>query len=67
MKPYKTKKLTECPDVADIKTEGRRSAVGQYAGKSGEYHGYTKSKTNKAAIRRNLKRADKARVKRVED
>ncbi|MCK9459488.1 MAG: hypothetical protein M0R80_07610 [Proteobacteria bacterium] len=67
MKPYKTIKLTECPDVADIQAEGRRSACGKLAGKSGECRGYTKSKQSKAATRRTLKRADKARVKRMED
>lgn len=52
MKPYKTLKLTEYPDVQDIISEGRRSAVG---GKP-----YCSSKKKKL-IRRYLKRADKAR------
>lgn len=29
MKPYKNKRLTEGPDVADIMTEGRKSSVGR--------------------------------------
>lgn len=63
MHPYATKKLTECPDVGDIKAEGRRSSVGKFSGKSGKCRGYVKSKS-KAVIRRHLKRADKARMER---
>lgn len=74
MKPYVTRKLTEGPDVADIRTEGRKSAVGRVAiinGKpnrfwrernpNGDYRGYSKPAA-KATMRRNMKRSDKAKV-----
>jgi hypothetical protein len=56
MHPYQTRKLTEGPDVSDIKTEGRASHVGKLGKR-----GYNKSAA-KAKTRRNLKRADKAKV-----
>jgi len=63
MKAYQNKKLVEGPDVADIREEGRRSAVGKFRGKGGDYRGYCKSK-NKRVTRRLLKRADKAKTAR---
>jgi hypothetical protein len=51
MIPYKNKKLTSWPDVADIHSEGRNTSAG---GKD-----YLRNRKKKAAIRRNLKRADK--------
>jgi hypothetical protein len=73
MRAYETIKFTEGPDVGDIKSEGRRSRVGRIP--RGEVthtwtdnpkicrneRGYNRS-TVKAAVRRNLKRSDKARV-----
>lgn len=73
MKPYQTKRLTEGPDVADIRTEGRKSIVGVAFirnGKpvrpwrrnpNGDYRGYNKPHA-KAVTRRNMKRSDKNKV-----
>lgn len=63
MKPYKHKKLTDSPDIADIKSEGRASHVGKFAGKGGDFRPYC-APVAKAKTRRNLKRADKARTDR---
>lgn len=65
MKPYQTKKLIEFPDVADIRANGRKSSVGKLGGKSGDNRPYCRSKKRKA-IRRALKRADKAKVEKIE-
>lgn len=77
MKPYTTKRLTDSPDVADIRTEGRKSAVGRVAiingkpsrfwrerNQNGDYRGYNKPAA-KATMRRNMKRADKAKVNKL--
>lgn len=53
MKPYINKRLTPCPDVADIQVEGRNTSAG---GKD-----YFKNKVKKRQIRRHLKRQDKQR------
>ena len=54
-------KLTEGPDVADIKSEGRRSSVGKCSVRGGKSRGYCAPKA-KATTRRHLKRADKAKI-----
>jgi len=51
MFPYKNKKLTDWPDISDVKDEGRKTSAG---GKD-----YFKNKKAKASSRRYLKRADK--------
>ena len=51
-------KLTEAPDAVDIRTEGRRSGVGNL-----HRRGSHKNKAAKAAVRRSLKRADKGRFR----
>ncbi len=61
MHPYNFRKLTESPDVGDIKEEGRKSSTGKYPEKGGEFKGYTRKSRNKRATRRYLKRADKAK------
>lgn len=64
MKPYEHKKLIEFPDVYDIRHEGRHSAVGKFPGKYGEYRPYCRG-SKKRAIRRSLKRADKAQAEKT--
>lgn len=73
MKPYQTKRLTEGPDVADIRTEGRKSIVGVAFIRNGkpvrpwrrnafgDYRGYNKPAA-KAKARRAMKRSDKAKL-----
>jgi hypothetical protein len=61
MKPYQTIKLTECPDIADIQADGRHSSVGKLPNKTGEYRPYCRS-AHRKAVRRHLKRADKAQA-----
>ncbi len=61
MKPYKHRKLTSTPDVAEIKEEGRASHVGKLPEKSGEFKPIIRSAKNKKSTRRYLKRADKAK------
>lgn len=63
MHPYEHKKLEEYPDVADIQEEARRSRVGRLPTKSGQYKSYTRNSRSKRAVRRSLKRADKAKLK----
>lgn len=53
MHPYKYKKLTSCPDVADCQIEGRNFSAG---GKN-----YCNPK-NKASSRRYIKRSDKNKI-----
>ena len=64
MKPYKTIRLEEFPDVGDITSEGRKSSVGKLPGKSGEYRSYTRNPKIRKATRRSLKRSDKNRFDR---
>lgn len=67
MKPYSTIRLTECPDVGDIKADGRASHVGKIAEPSGVFKPYTRKAANRRAVRRSLKRADRARSLREEN
>jgi hypothetical protein len=60
MKPYETIRLTECPDVGDIQSEGRASHVGKLREIGGDFKPYLRTPKRKAT-RRGLKRADKAR------
>jgi len=62
MRAYQTIKFIEFPDVVDIRSEGRASHVGRI--KRGR--GYNRPRS-KAASRRYLKRADRARVVRQEE
>jgi hypothetical protein len=61
MKPYRTIRLTEQPDVADIQAEGRKSSVGRFAEKGGDFKPYTRNASARKAVRRALKKADKNR------
>lgn len=54
MRPYKLRKLTDSPDVADIHEEGRASRDGRLDDRS------YMSPSNKAIARRRLKRIDRA-------
>jgi hypothetical protein len=56
MRPYKTIRLIEGPDVADIKSEGRKSSVGRL-----DQRGYFKNRASKRATRRAMKKADRNR------
>lgn len=53
MKAYETIKLIECPDMGDLRTDGRGRN-----GKRAVFH----NASSKAATRRSIKRADKARA-----
>lgn len=61
MKPYQTFKLTEGPDVADIKAEGRATHVGRV---DNSERGYIRRANVKRATRRHLKRSDRMRAER---
>lgn len=65
MKAYQTFKFEENPDVGDIREDGRASHVGRLSGRSGDFRSYCRS-ANKKAIRRHLKRADRARFNRLD-
>ena len=54
MKPYGVAVIAD-PDVADIKHDARKGCVGKFAGKSGDYHPYSRG-GSKARIRRYWKR-----------
>lgn len=54
MKPYGVA-IEEYPDVGDIKNNARKGCVGQFPGKSGDYHPYSHG-VGKAAMRRYWKR-----------
>lgn len=62
MHPYQTRKLTEYPNVADIKAEGRKSSSSGRPSRSGEFKPHTRNPRRRRAIRRSLKRADRARA-----
>ena len=64
MRPYRTIKLEEFPDVGDIQAEARASHVGRLPEKGGDFKPYIRNKAKKAATRRMLKRSDKARAAR---
>jgi hypothetical protein len=57
MLPYKTLRLEQWPDVADVRREARASRVGKL-----DHHTYNDRPARKAAIRRTLKRRDRARL-----
>jgi hypothetical protein len=59
MRAYQTIRFTEGPDCGDLAQEGRKSSVGNIAGKSGHYRSHSRGKK---ATRRYLKRADRARA-----
>lgn len=75
MKPYKTIKLVEYPDVVDIKNEGRKSSIGRVfiiQGKAtrpwrrnngSAYRGYARS-AEKRKTRRLLKKRDRRGIDR---
>ncbi len=63
MRAYRTIRFTENCDVLDIRAEGRASHVGKVAH---DEHGYIRSGKAKAAIRRSLKRSDRARALRLD-
>ena len=62
MRPYKTIRLEEFPDIGDIQAEARASHVGRLPEKGGDFKPYTRNKAKRRAIRRSLKRRDKARA-----
>jgi len=57
MRPYSNIRLTEAPDVGDIRSEGRKSSVGRLDGR-----GYFKNRVSKRATRRALKKANRNRA-----
>lgn len=59
MKPYGVQ-IEENQDVAAIQFTGRKSCIGKFPSKSGEYKSYIRKSNNKRAIRRYWKR--KARL-----
>lgn len=61
MKPYKTIKLDNYPDVADIHLYGRKSSSGNLQGKGGDIRSLHKNPNKKQAARRAHKRSDKAK------
>jgi hypothetical protein len=61
MKPYGVK-VIEFPDVADIQSMGAKGSVGKFAGKSGDYHPYSKGNSKKKTRRYWKKRARKIKV-----
>lgn len=58
MKPYRTQKLTEFPDIHDLKAEARKSSVGMSVEDESTYNRKSKLKRQ---LRRQMKRADKLR------
>lgn len=66
MKAYETIKFEEFPDVADIQADGRKSSIGKFPSKNGEYKPYIRS-SNKKKVRRYLKHKDKMRMKKLLD
>jgi len=65
MRAYQTIKFILGPDVADIQADGRKSSIGRFREKGGDYKPYSRS-DNKKKTRRYLKRSDKARIERLE-
>lgn len=65
MRPYRNIRLTDGPDIVDIKVEGRKSRVGKFPGKSGDCRPYCRS-AHKKKVRRVLKHRDEAIQKRLE-
>jgi hypothetical protein len=62
MRPYKTIRLCQAPDIADIQSQARAAHVGRLTEKSGVFKPYIRKSKVRKAVRRNLKRADRARV-----
>lgn len=65
MKPYETLKLTESPDVGDLQREARKSSVGHFPNKSGDFHSSVRDSSDRRKTRRSLKRSDKNQVKKI--
>jgi hypothetical protein len=66
MKPYRTIKLIEFPDIADIQAQGRKSSVGRLPEKGGDFKPYVRSAKCRASARRALKKADKNELARID-
>ena len=62
MKPYETIRLGHAPDIADIQSQARASHVGRLTERAGVFKPYIRKSKVRKAVRRNLKRADRARV-----
>jgi hypothetical protein len=62
MKPYETIRLGHAPDIADIQSQARASHVGRLPEKAGVFKSYIRKSKVRKAVRRNLKRADRARI-----
>ena len=57
MRPYGLEHtLIVGPDVADIQEQGRKSSVGHFPTKSGEFRSYTRNTAAKRATRVSIKR-----------
>ena len=52
--------LIASPDVADIQAQARKSSVGHFRTKGGDFRSYTRSAASRAATRRTLKRGARA-------
>jgi hypothetical protein len=63
MRPYGVW-LLQYPDVADILTMGAKGSVGEFSGRSGQYHGLCRG-PRKAKVRRYWKRVARAEGKRA--
>jgi len=63
MRPYLSIRLTQWPDMADLKAEGRKAAAGNLRGRNGrDIRGLFRHPRVKRAVRRTLKRIDRRRV-----
>ncbi len=61
MRPYGLEyTLIVGPDVADVQVQGRKSSIGHFATKSGEFRSYTRNPKSRAATRRTIKRRARA-------
>lgn len=58
MRPYRTIKLTEMPDIHDLKVEARKSSIGRLDDDESTYNRRSKLKRQ---LRRQMKRRDKQR------
>lgn len=65
MRPYTSIKLTEGPNLSDIKNEARCTRAGRAWSKSGELSAWRGRTNRKRVIRRWLKRRDRQRVDRL--
>lgn len=67
MLPYKTIRLEEFPDVADIQRDGRASHIGRFAERNGvDFKSYIRNASAKRSTRRYLKRLDRRNQIRIE-